>query len=134
MTHVKAEGRLRHCFHGEYSAMVALLFQDERKATDALSVLGSAWKRSPQLPNALLGTLTKVQLDAFKWRFSPKAHPCGRKSCKSGCRSVEIDSLAHSIDYGPTFDVTIAIPQQFSSTVRAALAGDDMPHVEDEDS
>jgi len=35
MNLVKAEGRLRHCFFGTYSAIVALVFADENSARDA---------------------------------------------------------------------------------------------------
>lgn len=104
---VHAQGMLRHCFFGEYSARIVLVFSSEAHAKDAQKTLGDAWRLAEKTSGVLVAQLSPAQLDAFKTAYPAKIAPCGRKHCKRQCKDAAIDSLAHSVDYGPDFSVEI---------------------------
>jgi len=104
------EGKLRHCFFGTYSAVVALAFDSPEHARDALRTLGGAWKEGERSPSALVWSGDRAELDALKLQFTRwnlTISPCGRSHCRNQCKGESIDSVAHSIDHGPTFRLTI---------------------------
>lgn len=107
---VKATGRLRHHFWGEYHATIVLAFDDEGGATDALRVLGDGWERGKSSRTALVWfgngeAFERVRLALQTFGF--KVPPCGRNACREQCERASIDSVAHSIDLGPEFTVEI---------------------------
>ncbi len=108
---MKANGRLRHCFHGTYVAIVVLQFESPDHATSALGTLRSAWKVSDKNPSVLRWEGSSEELDAMKTslaRYDVQISPCGWDHCgKKQCADQPIDSLAHSIDYGPGFTVDV---------------------------
>ena len=106
-----AKGQLAHHFWGTYSASIALAFDSAGEAEAANAVLGSAWKRGPHAVS-LIAHVDKAGLDAIKERFAGAGFyltvpPCGWRHCKGRCRQAPIDSLAHSVDYGPEFALTV---------------------------
>jgi hypothetical protein len=107
---VRAKGRLRHHFWGDYHATIVLAFNDAASARDASVTLGDQWKPAKSTDAALVwhGTgedfeRVKEQLQSFA--FAPVA--CGRKGCSSQCSDATIDSVNHSIDLGPEFIVEV---------------------------
>lgn len=105
-----AEGQLYHMFHGAYMAAVALGFSDERAALDGLRALGAGWKVGRTTPRGLLWTGNSGELEILKGRFEVynlTVLPCGRKECRGQCHNAEIDSVAHSVDFGPVFHLSI---------------------------
>jgi hypothetical protein len=117
---MKASGRLRHCFHGEYSAIVALEFDSKEDARAARPSLGDDWKVSTQHPGVLRWEGNSEALKALKIllaRFGYETRPCGWNHCKDQCQRAEVDSLAHSIDVGPSFtvDVPPGVPEEQAS-------------------
>ena len=63
---VKAEGILAHKFHGTYHSVIALSFQDEQSARDALSTLGSDWKVGQKNANVLVWSGDRDSLESVK--------------------------------------------------------------------
>jgi hypothetical protein len=113
---ITAKGALRHRFHGDYSAVVALSFESATDADAAHRVLGAPWKRSERSPLPLIYGLVWVgdsaALAVLKVALTVAGieltiDPCGYGHCKDKCKGAEIDGLAHSIDYGPRFTLTI---------------------------
>ncbi len=93
----RADGRLRHCFFGEYSAVIALGFDSEAQAAAALPQLGAGWKAGTK-PKALI------------WRGEREAlEICKARLVSFGADGDAIDSIAHSIDYGDRFSVEIEV-------------------------
>ena len=93
----KAQGKLRHQFHGTYAAIIALGFNSEYEAQESLSKLGKGW---------FIGKNPK----ALVW--------CGNSEALEECKSVlgsfgadvkKIDSIASSIDYGEDFEIVVDI-------------------------
>lgn len=112
MQTVKADGVLRHCFWGTYNAQVILKFLDTVSASDAKRTLGDIWKVGDTSSNVLTWIGDSAQLDELKLQFKKfgvQVHKCGRKSCKTQCKEEDIDSTAHSVDYGPNFSISIPI-------------------------
>ncbi len=54
----KANGILRHHFHGEYSCTIGLQFPDAEAAARSLVTLGESWHVGERSPTALFATLT----------------------------------------------------------------------------
>lgn len=114
---IKAEGILRHMFHGTYSCAIALEFNNEKDCEAAFSVLNVGiigvnmetgnWNKSKTNSNVAIGSLNSEQLQHFKEKFNPKAKPCNAFDCKGDNNIHEIDSLAHSIDFGPPFAIEL---------------------------
>jgi hypothetical protein len=103
---MKAHGQLRHHFHGEYSATIAVQFESAEHADQALSKLGDGWKVGDKASNALI------------WFGNSEA----LKKCKEilvgyGADEKKIDSCAKSIDYGEPFDIDVpaGIPKEQAS-------------------
>ncbi len=111
---IKAKGGLRHRFHGEYSAVVGFVFEDWAAATQAQAIFcGVAGKWVPATkPNALVWIGDSTELDSLKAELAKHKlviPPCGSRHCKSQCKDAEIDSVNHSIDYGPAFTLEIEV-------------------------
>ena len=110
---VKCTGILRHHFWGHYVAGIALEFENEKAALDALEIFSrdSAWKGIEQgETHKTILVLTTEVIDAVKAtleKYRYKSIPCGRASCRHGCRNAEIDNLNHSIDLGAKFTLEI---------------------------
>lgn len=94
---VKAAGRLRHQFFGEYSAVVVLGFEDAASARDALRVLGEPWRVGKDA-RALVGAFDSAALNREKERLG-----------RYGAEVDKIDSVRTSIDYGEPFEVEIDV-------------------------
>lgn len=108
---MKAQGILRHGFFGDYHAAIGLEFADEASARDALCVLGDKWKLREGKPVLTWGgnrDELEVLKEQFK-RFGLRILPCSWKHCRDKCASAEIDGLPHSIDFGPSFELTIDV-------------------------
>lgn len=100
---VRAKGRLRHRWWGEYSAVIILQFPDPDSAQAAAPKLtpeGSdvEWKPLPQNPEALTAVLDIKQLSAVKRHFAAM-----------GADIKKIDSLQKSVDYGEPFTITVPL-------------------------
>lgn len=117
---VTAIGVLRHIFHGtDEAARIVLDCDTPERARNAAAALGPAWEQSTRAPHFVVGSLTRDELEAFK-ALRPVVEPCTRRECckptsrKKGApprvTRHEIDSVAHSIDVGPAFTVTIDCP------------------------
>lgn len=96
---VRARGRLRHRFWGEYSAVIALEFGSVEQARAALPVLAESepWHLSRE-PRCLVAVVNRTALDRIKlqlWRF--------------GADEKAIDSCRTSIDYGEPFTVDVPV-------------------------
>lgn len=113
-----AEGQLRHRFWGEYSTLIGLTFDNEQEAAAAHRALGVDWK-----PVSVQGSLTGLvwqgsssALDAVKEllreRYNLTIAPCGFRHCTTQCKNASIDSVAHSIDYGPAFTLEIPVEEE----------------------
>lgn len=107
----KATGRLAHHFWGDYCATIALVFKAPEHAALALPLLGSGWRRGKNR-GALVWHGTGAEL----------------RECKSilaafGADPDAIDSVAHSVDFGDDFAVTIPVenPDQLSPFRRCNL-------------
>jgi hypothetical protein len=94
----KARGQLRHRFHGEYSAVIALGFDSEADASECLPILSAkvnGWEAGKN-KKALVWVGNSEELDA-----------CTHVLVSFGAEEKKIASLAKSIDYGEPFDVAI---------------------------
>jgi hypothetical protein len=101
----KADGRLRHCFFGTYSAVIALGFADEYQAAQALPKLGKGWKLGEKSKKALIWQGSSEELDE-----------CTKVLVSFGAEEKAIASIAHSIDYGDPFSIEVEItPQEQAS-------------------
>ncbi len=101
-----AQGRLRHRFHGDYSAVVVLAFETKEAAHAAhIFLLGPQWSVAISDPRALVATMTTPELDSFKatWAQHITIDPCIWRHCRGKCKAAPIDSIAHSVDFGPAF-------------------------------
>jgi len=109
----KAEGRLKHRFWGEYSALIILIFEDEREARKAIPAMefkpttsiqqadGSThdscgWIQGETYPDTLQ---LEVAGDDLKQVES--------KLVEYGGDAKKIGSLAKSVDWGEAFYVSI---------------------------
>jgi len=102
-------GKLRHCFFGTYTAIIGLRFNSLDDARSALSTLGEGWELR-ESTNVLVWSGDGEALEAVKARFQGwrlAIDPCGWKHCKRQCRTEPIDSIAHSIDVGPSFTLDV---------------------------
>ena len=105
-----ARGMLRHGFFGEYVGTVALVFDSGDEATAALPKLGPGWELGKSAKGLvwcgssaeLTVVKTKLKSEGFKLTVD-----CGLDFCKDKCKNEEIDSVSHSVDYGPTFELEI---------------------------
>lgn len=101
---IKAIGRLRHCFFGNYSARIVLQFDSEFERQKAEGVLPAGFYF---VTNTVLGwsgssaELTRLKKLFVGWHL--QVTHCARRECNGKCH--EIDGLDHSIDYGPTFKI-----------------------------
>jgi len=98
MNTVHAEGRLRHRFWGEYSAVIALKFSSVEAANDALVTLKEPWHIGEKNKDVLVWTGNSDELSALKDKFT------------AYCNEVEkIDSCKYSVDYGEPFEVDVPV-------------------------
>lgn len=106
---VRGYGWLAHRFWGEYSATIGLVLGDEASAKDALAVLGPPWKLV-DLGKGHFGANATFKGEVFEEAKRQLAAyvepiPCFDFGCKGALHAI--DSCAHSIDYGPRFNVVI---------------------------
>ena len=104
---IKATGRLRHCFFGDYSARIALYFNSVFEREKAQAVLPPAFQFVAGCALGWSGSSSELKniKRLFKgWRL--EVTPCAREECNG--KVHEFDGLDHSIDYGPAF--TICLP------------------------
>jgi hypothetical protein len=94
----KASGRLRHCFFGTYSAIIALSFEDAYQAAQALPKLGKDWKVGEKSEKSLVWSGNSKELKAVKEVLG-----------SFGADVEKIDSIKKSIDFGEAFEVAIEI-------------------------
>lgn len=110
----KAQGILRHQFWGTYSATVGLVFDSEAEASATLRVLGEPWERSEKNAMVLIACVESEALNRLKQRLlglgAVEVDCGGAFGCESHCRDAEIDSVAHSVDYGPGWSFEIEVP------------------------
>lgn len=94
---LRANGQLQHCFWGDYHAKIILSFEDEQSATLARSALscGMDWKQA--------GGAIGVFVDSEQLKVVTDL------LVKHGAVREAIDSVAHSIDYGDPFDITVEV-------------------------
>ncbi|HEX9156007.1 MAG TPA: hypothetical protein VF819_10610 [Nitrospira sp.] len=98
MNQVKARGLLRHRYWGTYSAVIVLAFDTPEAARDALKVLGAPW------------VAISAKTFVLSWTGETEAlEQCKERLGTFGADVSKIDSVAHSIDYGEPFEVTIPI-------------------------
>ncbi len=100
MSACKAQGQARHRFWGKYSALIALSFDDEQQAAEAHAVLGDRWRvpgNASTVPN-----LRRCLLYAGS---DPELKTTVATLESYGAKGVL--SLAHSVDFGEPFTVTI---------------------------
>jgi len=94
---IKAQGQLRHRFWGEYSAVIALVFESERDANLALPLLPN-WTHGKQSKNVLVWVGDSDELRDMKNLLG-----------KYGADEKKIDSCAKSIDYGEKFNCEFVV-------------------------
>lgn len=91
------KGQLRHCFFGSYHAQVTIVAESEAAARQLRYLLtedGFEFTTSDKAPKAVGLALVPNQLDLFKDWLEPYLTD----------KRVKIDSLDHSIDFGPPFE------------------------------
>jgi hypothetical protein len=97
MSHsIKARGLLRHRFHGEYSAVIALGFANGKDASDARIMIGEdSWEIAAD-PRGLI------------WQGNSNDLAVVTEQLVSfGAERDKIASVAKSIDFGERFEITI---------------------------
>jgi len=105
---LKGSGILRHHFWGDYHATIGIKLRDAASAEEAARVLGAPWRASGEVvvwfgnSEALEGAKETLAKHGLEVR-------CGYSHCKTKCKREPIDSVAHSVDVGPPFEVTIMI-------------------------
>jgi hypothetical protein len=93
----KADGRLRHHFHGTYSATIILQFPSGPAAALALPKLGAGWETARNHPEALVWSGESAALESVKAILG-----------SFGADTRKIDSCAKSLDYGEPFTCTFS--------------------------
>lgn len=104
---IKANGRLRHRFWGNYSALIGLWFEDPASAKMAQMKLGSDWVPGKS-PDVLVWTGDSKALEQVKQVLGG-----------FGADTEKIDSLAKSVDYGEPF--TVEIPASHPDQLELAV-------------
>jgi hypothetical protein len=94
---IKAEGQLRHRFHGEYSAVVVLCFDNAEDSSLALPLLPH-WKKSETNKSVLIWVGDSDELREIKTLLG-----------KYGADESKIDSIKKSIDYGEKFECSFEV-------------------------
>lgn len=107
---VKGRGSVKFRFWGDFSAVIGLVFDDEASARDAQAMLGKGWELV--VKDELAGVRAIVDsegLEDLKLRLKSfiTVPPCNSFGCKNA--EHEIDSLAHSCDWGPSFTITLPV-------------------------
>lgn len=97
METIKARGRLHHHFHGQYWATIGLWFDSVELATKAHKILGHTW-----------GVSANLKVLTYSGKDSGLETEIVRLE-KLGADRKKITSLAHSIDFGEEFYVTMEI-------------------------
>lgn len=100
---LSAQGILRHHFFGEYSAGLGLTFdtpEDAALAAPQLAPpdLGESWQASARRPNILTICVDSAQLERLAAHLATL-----------GADPEAITSVAHSIDHGDPFTVTVEV-------------------------
>lgn len=101
------KGRLRHRFHGTYTAVLAIGFDTPEAAAAAKVIVGEPFEITSD-PRAIVAVFTSEALDAFKSTHAARIAilPCSFRHCSrtlSRCKATAIDALTHSVDLGPAF-------------------------------
>ena len=137
MRKIEAEGRLYHHFYGDYRCTINLFFDSPADAIEARVVLGDAWVRLDTCPMALVWRGSGDELEPFLVTASScvTINPCGHSSCKPRgyrrgqgpdaprdwpCKARSIDALAHSVDHGPSFTLTLSVKEALEKKLEAA--------------
>ncbi len=105
MTHsIKGKGQLRHRFHGEYSAVIILIWETVQDASDSVKMMGGPW------------TIHNTEPRATVWQGnSDDLAVCTERLVEYGAEREKIASLAKSIDFGEKFEITIPdVPDSWS--------------------
>jgi hypothetical protein len=108
-----ARGILRHMFHGEYRVKIVLQFAHVSDAIAVQRILGGNWMRATdQTKPILTWSGTTGELNVIKSRlaeppFSVQIEPCGCTHCRRKGANQPIDSITHSMDYGPKFYLSV---------------------------
>lgn len=97
---IKAEGQLGHRFHGEYSAVIGLWFEEAEQANLALASnkLGQGWQVSDVKDSALVWVGDSEALN--------KCEDCLEAL---GADRKKISSLKYSVDYGEKFSIEFEV-------------------------
>lgn len=109
-----AMGKLFHHFHGTYWVSVVFVADKDENLTKLMEYLQKnvptgTWelidKRAVWSGTRDSLSVLKVELD----KLHKENMPCGYKSCPTECSDAEIDSIKHSVDYGPVFKIQVEI-------------------------
>ena len=137
MRKIEAKGRLYHHFHGDYWYTINLVFDSPADAIEGRAVLGDAWTRPDTHPMVLVFSGDSEGLQPFLITAAACAtiDPCGHSSCKPRgyrrgqghdaprdwpCKARSIDALAHSVDHGPSFTLTLSVKEALEKKLEAA--------------
>ena len=90
---IKAVGKLRHHFHGDYSATIALGFESEEERDSAYSYItniSNSFQKSEKANHVMVGTFSSEELDKVKAAFEPlRIDPvCELFDCKRKCSTT----------------------------------------------
>lgn len=109
---VTAKGFTRFVFHGTPEVCrVVLDCGTTEAARDVARALGGPWRVGTVDARAVVASMTRTDVDAFASRHSPA---CPRCSCG---KTHGWQDLAHSVDYGPEFRVTIEVTPGEQATI-----------------
>lgn len=110
---VEVRGRLRHCFFGVYSAVVVIKAETDFRNQKLHEKFQGFELQSNGKFNFLIATLDSFQLQQFKEIIEPLRNdpPCNLFDCRDDLikERHDIDSLAHSVDFGPEFSFEIEL-------------------------
>jgi hypothetical protein len=107
---IKAKGQARHRFWGDYTVFVSLAFASEEEADAAIEPLSIGelkWAHPNQrdtgkaMGRGLYIILDSAQCDVMEAHLAKYGVPKGK-----------MFSIAHSIDYGEIFEVTLAVGEK----------------------
>lgn len=109
-TTVVATGQLRHRFWGEYSALISLIF----KSPSDLDAVLYAGHFDPALTGWTMANFKLPGHDLEGRALIWVGNSAALKGCKDylaerGAERKAIDSVAHSIDYGDPFSISVTL-------------------------
>ena len=108
---MKASGQLIHHFWGTYSCEIYLDFSCPEHATAVQQQKLTDWMLLGSTLGKSMGNEQLTEFVCVLNTWNLEITPCGRRDCEGQCRKAGIDSLNHSMDYGPKWTCDIpAIP------------------------